>query len=103
MTSNDLVRQWHDRTTRGETLSLEEQAQLQEWYALQDRAEDAVLGLAAPAKSAATIQAQVNAALAQFTTASRRIQEVASENAALRREIAALRRQLAHRLVLQPA
>lgn len=103
MISNDLAKQLHDRATRGALLSAEERAQLENWYALQDDAENKALGLMDPEKKLEPLQAQVEAALAQLMTVARRIQEVASENESLRREITALRRQLAHLLTLQPA
>lgn len=103
MISDDLAKQLHDRATRGELLSAEEQAQLENWYALQDDAENEALGLMGPEKKLETLQAQVDATLAQLMTVAKRIQEIASENESLRREITALRRQLAHLLTLQPA
>lgn len=102
MVSDDLAKQLHDRATRGELLSAKEQARLKNWYALQDSAESNALGLTTSEKTLA-LQAQVDAALAQLVTVTKRIREITAENKTLRREIAALRRQLAHLLTLQPA
>jgi peptidoglycan hydrolase CwlO-like protein len=95
MVSDELAKQLHDRATRGEPLSAQERAQLENWYALQDSAESNTLGLAATEKTLSTLQTQVDSALAQLTTVTKRMQEIASENEALRREVADLRRQLA--------
>ncbi len=103
MISDNIAKKWHDRFSRGGTLSAEEQKQLQDWYAGQDAAEGKMLGLAASEKTVASLQAQVDAALTQLMTVTKRIQEVASENETLRREIATLRRQLMQRLGAQPA
>ena len=102
LVSDDLVKQLHDRATRGGTLSAEEQRQLESWYASQDTAESKALGLATGEKTLATLQAQVDAALAQLMTVAKRIQEIASENETLRREIATLRHQLVCLLEAQP-
>jgi len=103
MVSDDLAKQLHDRATRGELLSAEEQAQLENWYALQDSAESHALGMTAAEETAATLRSQVDAALVQLITVTKRVQEIAAENEALRREIIALRRQLAHLPTPQPA
>jgi len=103
MIADDLAQQLHDKATRGESLSAKELAQLENWYALQDSAESDVLGLTATEKTTATLQAHIDAAIAQLMKVTKRIQEIAAENEALRREIAALRRQLAHLLTQQPA
>ena len=103
MISDDLAKQLHDKATRDEPLSAEEQTQLEKWYALQDNAESKALGLTAAEETLATLQAQVDAALAQLMTVTKRIQEIAAENETLRREITALRRQLVHLLGPQPA
>jgi hypothetical protein len=95
MTSDEFGKQLHDRATRGETLSLEEQAQLEEWYAAQDRAEAADLGLTVSAETITVLQAQVASALEQLAVVVQRIQEITKENQALRHEISRLRQQLA--------
>ena len=103
MASDDMARLWHDQATRGEQLSAEEQAQLENWYALQDDAERQMLGLTTNEETLATLQTQIEATLTQIVTVTRRIQETASENEVLRREIAVLRRQVAGLSTLQPA
>ncbi len=103
MISEDSARKLHERFSRGETLSVEEQKQLENWYARQDTAESKMLRLTTSEKTVATLQAQVDAALTQLLTVTKRIQEVASENETLRHEIAGLRRQLMQRLGAQPA
>ena len=102
MTSGNLAKQLHDKATRGESVSAEERSLLEDWYALQDRAEGETLGLATDEETLTTLQAQVEAALTQLMTVTKRIQEVASENEALRREISTLRRQLAYQPIPQP-
>jgi len=44
MPSEDVVKQLHDKATRGASLTGEEQAQLEAWYAEQDQAESEGLG-----------------------------------------------------------
>lgn len=101
MVSNETGKQLHDRATRGEVLSDEEQVQLKSWYATQDLAEANELGLTEMAEKLTALQAQIDAALAQLATATGRIQEIAEENEALRHENAVLRRQLTKRAVAQ--
>ena len=103
MTSEDIAKQLHDRATRGELLSAEDQSSLKDWYDLQDNAESAALGLTEDEKALTTLQTQVEAALTQLTIVTQRIQEVASENEALRRETIRLRQQLAYQPAVQRA
>ncbi len=97
MVSDELGKQLHDRATRGKALSAEEQTQLEVWYAIQDNAEMARLGLTEKAQteeSVESLRAQIDSALARITTITKRIQELTAENDTLRREIATLQRQL---------
>ena len=101
MSGDDAARALHDRATRGEVLSSEEQAQLEQWYAAQDNAEQGILN--SPAASAATsdLQLQVTGVLERCITLAQRIQELSHHNDDLRRDIAQLRQQVARHL--QPA
>lgn len=103
MNFDDQGQDLHDRATRGEQLSPENQMQLEAWYAAQDRVEMEILSGTMQAKDSALLQTQVDAAMEQLATLSQRIQKTAAENAALRREITMLRRRLAAQVVLQPA
>jgi hypothetical protein len=103
MVDDVLEKQLHDRATRGEALSPEEQAHLATWYAVQDRAELGELHATDPDKTIPVLHAQIDSALAQLTVLTRRIQEIITENGVLRREIAVLHRQLAQHVSPQPA
>jgi predicted RNase H-like nuclease (RuvC/YqgF family) len=103
MTADDLAQRLHDKTTRGEPLSAEEQAQLEQWYARQDREEDDMLAETSTPQEITTVQAQVDAAVAQLVTTTQRIQALTAENEAARREVADLKRQLAQKRATQPA
>lgn len=103
MISDELGKQLHDRATRGETLSSEEQAQLEAWYTAQDRAETEELGLTGADKAVSALRAQVDSALVRIGAITGQIQELEEENEALRREVAALRHQLTQRVSSQLA
>ena len=103
MVSEKAGRQLHDRATRGEELSVEEQSQLQKWYAARDRAESDMLNIIVPDRSVTALQAQVDSALQQLAAITHRLQEIAAENDSLRNENAELRREVADRISPQPA
>jgi hypothetical protein len=102
MVTNELGQQLHDRATRGEALSEEEQRQLNEWYEIQDRAEMEMLSRSWAKRtdeSAEPLRSQIDSARAQIITTTQHIQKISAENEALRRENAALQRQLAQRSI----
>lgn len=103
MLTAEQAKRLHEKASRGENLTSQERAQLEEWYAALDAAEIQELGLNAVEKTLATLQEQIDAALTQLMTVTKRIQEVASENEVLRREIATLRHQVASLLAPQSA
>jgi hypothetical protein len=94
MSREDRVRHLHDTVTRGGTLSAEEQAQLDAWYAEEDQREGVVLGPADASPRLTMLHSQVETALAQLLTVTQRIQTLTAQNDTLRREIAVLQRQL---------
>jgi len=103
MSTDDLAQELHDKATRGVVLSADEQARLNAWYAEQDKEESARLARSVSPHPPAPLQAQVDDVLAQLLTATQRVQEIAAQNDALRREIALLERQLAETPMAQPA
>lgn len=95
MVSDELGQRLHDRATRGKTLTAEEHAQLEAWYAKQDTAESDALHVLTVDTDIPNLEAQVQAALEQLAVLTSRIQQVTAENNSLRREISSLRQQLA--------
>jgi len=98
MVSEDIAKQLHDKSTRGYPLSSEEQSDLDEWYAEQDKSESRILAASIDNRGngSVAIQKQIDVALNQLMTVTSRIQEIASENKELKHEITLLRSRLAH-------
>jgi len=96
MISDDIAKSLHDKATRGLPLSVEEQSQLENWYAIQDSIENTKLAQKSDVSNIVSLQKQIDAGLSKLMTITRRIQEVTLENQALRREIAILRDNLVH-------
>jgi capsule polysaccharide export protein KpsE/RkpR len=90
MSTDNLAKQLHDKASRGIVLSAAEQAQLDMWYAKQDQAEGSMLALTTPSHTLTALQTQVDTAVSQLVTVTQRIQELAAQNDALRRDIAVL-------------
>jgi hypothetical protein len=103
MSTDNLAKQLHDKASRGIVLSAAEQAQLDMWYAKQDQAEGSMLALTTPSHTLTALQTQVDTAVSQLVTVTQRIQELAAQNDALRRDIAVLQRQLAQTPAVPPA
>jgi len=90
MNPNAVGGQLHDRATRGVELAAEEQAQLNEWYAEQDRVEAAVLSRPTSAQPLDALHAQVDRVMVQLGDVTQRIQTLSAESDAIRKEIAEL-------------
>lgn len=91
---DELGRQLHDRWTRGQLLTDEEQAQLELWYQQQDAQEHRQLNLDSTAVGISDLQTQIERALKQLTTVIQQVQQITMENQVLRQEVAILRQQL---------
>ncbi|MCS7055127.1 MAG: hypothetical protein NZM18_02980 [Thermoflexales bacterium] len=90
----------HDRFTRGESLTPEEQAALQAWYVQEQQEELHALNLS-PLPDIVALQDQVRRTLKQLAELLTTIERLEAENAALRQENAHLRAQLAKRIAQQ--
>lgn len=99
---DEHVQRLHDRASRGEALNPEEQKQLDTWYAARDAEESQTLGLPETA-DAAVAEPQIRSTLIRIAETAQRIQEIASENDRLRREIATLHLELSRRSSPQQA
>ena len=93
--ADDLGQKLHDRATRGEKLTPEEESQLEAWYAAHDAAESRELAKLAVDDQDASLETQIRATLTQIVRVTQQIQDNLAENATLRKEIASLRLQLA--------
>ncbi len=103
MVPEDIGQRLHDRATRGEALTAEEQEQLRQWYAAHDQEEMKLLTAAPVPGGLAELQLRVQQVTAQVVLQAQRIQALTTENAQLRQEIAALQRLLATKPAGQPA
>lgn len=103
MTIDEKGKALHDKASKGEKLSQEEQRLLEQWYAKMDQEESITLGMAKQTEFLSNLKAQIETALAQLVKLSSRIQQIALENDKLRNENEALRRQLAKRIDQLPA
>jgi hypothetical protein len=94
MISDELGMQLHDRETIGESLTTEEQAQLEAWYAQKDAVETAMLeATQVPLPSLVMLQDQVDVAIEQLTDGVQRLNQITQENKLLREEIAEIKQQ----------
>jgi peptidoglycan hydrolase CwlO-like protein len=96
MSTSEFGKQLHDKATRGMTLSTVEQEKLDAWYAQQDQEEGTLLAQTSSSSTLTTLQTQVDTVVARLLAVTQRLQEIETHNEALRRDIAALQRQLPH-------
>ncbi len=92
--SNEIGMQLHDRCTRGQLLTAEEQTQLELWYQQQDAQEAKQLNLVSTVLEISALQAQIEITLKQLATVIQRVQQITAENQVLRQEISVLQQQL---------
>lgn len=103
MTEEQTGPQLHDRATRGETLSEEEQTRLARWYHEEDEREVKRLGLDRPEGELPDLSVRIEASLVQIRSLTEQLHELSAQNDGLRRDILMLRREVAQRTSTQPA
>ena len=94
MTPDEVGMLLHDRATRGEVLTIEEQSQLDDWYALQDAQEIKSLQTHDTSSDTVHLRTQIATALERLASTTQQIQDITVENDTIRDEIAVLRQQL---------
>lgn len=100
--NDELGQELHDRATRGQKLSSEEQERLDAWYAELDRAEAADLGLGG-GDPEGDLPGRIEKTLAEIARATQRIRELDRKAHEVEQENAALRLRLSGRLSAQSA
>lgn len=103
MSPDEIGQKLHDRATRGETLTAEEQEKLRLWYARHDQEEMEQLSAAPVPIQLAELQSRVQQATAKVVVQAQHIEALTAENAQLRQEVATLQRLLSAKLAGQPA
>ena len=93
----------HDKATRYETLTAEEETELATWYARLDQEEGELLTLSSKPPTLNVLRNEVDNALTRLEVAARQVKAQAEENDTLRRDIAVLTQQLAQTKTLQAA
>ena len=101
METDDLMQVFHDRATRGETLSETEKAQLEAWYETQDRLESELLNKNAVLDSLSQRKLQIQTVLSEIGEFTSKIQKISAENEKIRFENEVLREKIAENLSLE--
>ncbi len=94
MTTMERGQELHSRAAQGETLSHDEQAELDAWLKVQERVEIEELLMNGPVDTR-TLQAEIAAALKQIRQMALNIEQVHAENEQIRHENSILRRRIA--------
>jgi capsule polysaccharide export protein KpsE/RkpR len=94
MTPDEIGQKLHDRATRGEVHTAEEQELSRDWDAHHDQEEMAQLSAAAVPSGLADLQARIQQATAQVGVQAQHMKALTAENAQLRQEIISLQRLL---------
>ncbi|MGI4787815.1 MAG: hypothetical protein ACRYFS_03085 [Janthinobacterium lividum] len=92
--NDNFGRQLHDKATRNELLTVEEETKLSRWYAQQDQEEDALLASSPNPLVLDTLWNDVVNALLRLKLAAPQVRAQAEENIALQQAIATTIRSL---------
>ena len=103
MIPDELGQALHDKATRVGALTAQEQANLDQWYREHDSIEGQTIPPSNGESTVTVLRNQVSEARAQMQAVATDIQNLASANETLRREVTELRERVARRPTPQPA
>lgn len=103
MLTDEQAVQLHQRSVMGQSLTAEEQAELEAWYKKRDEEEAKMLKLDDDDDDLAEIRQKLNASLNQLVLETQRLRQIEMENEALRHEVARLLQQYQARLLPEAA
>lgn len=86
--TNDALRQLHDKATRNESLTAEEETALAAWYAQQDQEENALLTSSSHSPAPDALRDEVKKTLMRLEVTAQQVRAQAEENEAVRRNVA---------------
>ena len=91
--TEDALLQLHDKATRDETLTAEEETELAAWYARLDQEENALLTSSSPSLAPDALRDKIKKTLMRLEVTAQQIRAQVKENDVLRQDIAALSNQ----------
>jgi hypothetical protein len=103
MSELEKMQNLHQHSVKGEILTTEEQAALQNWYQTLDREEDLILNNSRPIPAAADLRQKLTETTGQVAKIGREIESLVAQNAELRNENQALKALLEARLAEKAA
>jgi hypothetical protein len=99
MSETEKMQRLHQLAVKGESLTAEETAALQNWYETLDREEDSILNNSQPIQSSEDLRAYLADTTKQVAKISREIENLVEQNTNLRNENQSLRKTLESRLL----
>lgn len=99
MIKTEKMRTLHQRSVKGEDLSIEERTELQNWYDVLDREEDSMINDSQPIQNVEELRRNLSEIIGQTTEVSREVKNLISQNEQIRRENQELKKSLEARLL----
>lgn len=93
------MRTLHQRSVMGESLTIAEQTELQNWYEKLDREEDSFLNNSQPIQNVEDLRCNLNKITEQTAEVSREVKTLISQNEQIRKENQELKKSLEARLM----
>ena len=99
MNENEKPQTLHQRSVLGESLTREEQTELQNWYETSDREENSILNNSQPVQNIEELRRNLKKITDQTAEVNREVKNLISKNEQIRRENQELKKSLEARLL----